>query len=413
LKKLTTLLFAIICVCVSTANAQWEILNNEISKTEIRCMASIDNNLVIGTKTGLFVSSDDGKTWNRKIIESFNHSVSSIKVYKNNLFVATTGDTTKLWVSTNLGGSWENLKWCSSNKELLHWRISSIAVDDINVVILLEGLSNGTQVYSKCLTDGDKWVWMYSDDNLPLDIETITMTKNGVYMNLPASEGPSNEVYLYYSKSIQSSWDLLKLRSVDGIKLADGIRSTNLSDSILYLGTRLGKVFSSIDNGKTFNYLNKNIKLKYISSIVTDSENRLFVATMGTGVWATGNKGYTWIQTKGMSNINIKNLIINGDYVYAFGSPSGMFRAKLSDFNIRMCVNHIIKDRAEIFPNPAIDKITIFTNEFENLKVPIFNIYGEEVKQIDINKDEDISDLPNGSYFVHIGNEFKSFMVQR
>lgn len=413
MKKLT-ILFIFICLCTIHAQSQWETLNNDISKSEIRCIASIENNLMIGTRNGLFMSSDNGETWNQKMIENSNPPITSLKVYKNNIYVATFGDTTKFCVSKDLGNSWQNLNWSTVDKKLLSWKITSIAINDANIIILIESLSNGTQVHYSS-NDGEKWNRLYSDDNLPSETESIDLSKNGLYMNLPLSDGPQNEVYLYYLKNIQDKWRFIKIPTIDGTKLADGIRSVNLTDSILYIGTRLGKVFSSIDNGKTFIYLNKNIKLKYITSILTDDETRMFVATQGTGIWATGNDGYTWAQTKGLTNVNIKDLVISGNYIYALGIPTGLFRARLSDFKLRTEISEplIRKMPINIYPNPATDKIIISSNEPNIENISVFNIFGLTVKQIELNKEENISDLPNGCYFIHVGNEFKNFMVQR
>jgi len=395
--KKIILIFAVICFSFLTSNAQWETLNNEFSKEEIKCLSSIENNIVVGTRLGLFISTDNGENWNQKMIETYDSPISSIYVSNNILYVATFGDTTKLWMSKDLGNSWINLNWNSLNKKLLFWKISSIVVNDKKITILIEG-ANGTQVYS---TEdmGKNWMISYTDVELPSGIETIKSNSSWFYMNLPSSDGPWNECYLYRTKVQLDNWRIFKIPSIDGIKLDDGIRSLWLTDSIMYIGTRLGKILSSEDEGITWKLLNKQISIKFVSSIIIDSENRMFAGTQGSGIWVTGNDGYSWLQTKGLPTVNIKDLIISGDYIYATGIPTGMFRAKLSDFAIRTDVqNDQSINSIRIFPNPVTDYIEVDQN-IEKYK--IYNLSGEIVLESNnvIGYRIELKDLTVGMYF--------------
>lgn len=73
-------------------------------------------------------------------------------------------------------------------------------------------------------------------------------------------------------------------------------------------------------------------------------------------------------------------------------------------------INKLIAEELNIYPNPATNQIVIELIETKSTSIEIKNILGQTVKTIDnrvINKNQieiDVSEFPNGLYFVQIQN---------
>ncbi len=73
-----------------------------------------------------------------------------------------------------------------------------------------------------------------------------------------------------------------------------------------------------------------------------------------------------------------------------------------------------------IFPNPSIGKFNLTTNQLENLKIKIYNVYGECILQQILTSSHqqiDLSFHPNGIYFLHLstdkGTAVKKIVISR
>jgi len=88
-----------------------------------------------------------------------------------------------------------------------------------------------------------------------------------------------------------------------------------------------------------------------------------------------------------------------------FGKATAMY------FNAPTGINEIQESRLSLYPNPAIDKITIKTSSTSTSShVTIMNLNGQKLITRQITKPKtqlDISNLPSGVYFVRITSERK------
>ncbi|MCR9287289.1 MAG: T9SS type A sorting domain-containing protein [Bacteroidetes bacterium] len=68
------------------------------------------------------------------------------------------------------------------------------------------------------------------------------------------------------------------------------------------------------------------------------------------------------------------------------------------------------ENQIQIFPNPTSGELEIVGEELEGATIKIFDNMGKQVQSLILSKQElDISDLPNGMYFIQINQEGRLF----
>jgi len=81
-------------------------------------------------------------------------------------------------------------------------------------------------------------------------------------------------------------------------------------------------------------------------------------------------------------------------------TPSSVSIKKIDETTIR------------IFPNPAYNKITVFSQDFQNLWIDIYSIEGKLLKKGRLNKSGEltIDDMPRGTYILKINTKDKQYI---
>ena len=141
------------------------------------------------------------------------------------------------------------------------------------------------------------------------------------------------------------------------------------------------------------------------------------------GFWIEkSTDAYQW-QSIGFVKGNATSSELN-TYQYEDIYPStglNYYRLKQKDFDGTVTISKMIvldfkQSQISIFPNPASDKLTIKLTETPIPKLAVFNLLGQEMKDFLIeNWDErgglilNISHLPNGVYYLKLGNEVAGF----
>jgi Secretion system C-terminal sorting domain len=103
------------------------------------------------------------------------------------------------------------------------------------------------------------------------------------------------------------------------------ISSLAANSNNIYAGTKFGGVYSSNNNGATWNQTSLS---GYTIGALALNGNYVFAGLdFGLGVFLSTNNGVNWVQT--LSNRNVFALAASGSYVFAgtFGSNGGVFRS--------------------------------------------------------------------------------------
>jgi hypothetical protein len=211
-------------------------------------------------------------------------------------------------------------------------------------------------------------------------------------------------------------------------------------------GTSWGKIFDFDSNRIYFSYiqdglifLNKNDVMSISSdygnswtdhslgdmpmnfSSLLKSGNNFFLGNSGYGFYVSSDNCNSWVKkNSGLSNLFIESIAKNDEYIFLGTESGSVYRAKVSDLT-GVDDNRQNYETNEIFPNPSssIINFQIPNKNISGSSCYITNLYGNIVKDINYlqsncddkgNSSIDVSDLPNGVYFMTItlGNKTES-----
>jgi len=155
-------------------------------------------------------------------------------------------------------------------------------------------------------------------------------------------------------------------------------------------------------NGNYASYLNSSINIYKLW--VADPDGSPITPPANIGVWTNWTfKQYDWYSAvSGIGNPNVDMNVFNGDST-AFNNLIGINTSVVSE---KSSVNNFV-----IYPNPAIDNITVENTsliEGENEMVFIFNLQGQLLLQqtmLQTKVNIDISSLTGGMYLVEVKSE--------
>ncbi len=376
------------------ARAQWvqTALRNGISGN---CFAVNENDLFVGTDSGIFRSSDNGMDW-LEVDSGFIgvNFVDNFQTSDGTLFAGTWGDG--IYFSTNDGENWAK----DSNGFPIYSEVTSFT--SIGGSFFAGTTDSG--VFRS--TDNGK-NWTYSG------LDTINITSLVEFgSNLFA--GTYGRIYL--STDSGASWHSADSGIVFG--MIDGVSSFSAVGSNIFAGTNFGnigssgngEVFLSTDSGASWNAVDSGLMCDNIFELVADGPN-LFAGTCG-GVFLTTNNGSSWAEVDtGFIFDNefsgIFALTVSAGYLFA-GVDNGIWRRPLSDFNQSgVAESTTLNSTLRIFPNPSSSSIQIMGGQPG--EVHLFDLLGREVLTSSALPNGegslDVSHLSDGMYFLRLGKQ--------
>lgn len=312
----------------SSVYGQWTQLPN-LSQNIISVYVS-NNNLIAGTESGIYYSSDNGDTWNA----SSGISTTAKSFYKdgNKLLVSS---YEKILQSTNDGISWSALPTIYTFQD-----VNTILINNTNYLVGM----NGSGIWLS-VDKGSSWVQPSTSNQGPNS--AIVSKKNKTFSSFQSSG------YFQASNDNGQTW---YSPSCNGIKIgmSSSFQDINClavkNDSILIAGTKNNGTYSQYD-GVYFSYDDGNNWTKKTNGITTTAINSIavignliFIGTNGGGVFYSSDDGNNWTAlNNGLSNSTINKLYINGSTLYA-GVSTGLFK-------IDIC--NLLKNTSSLFANSS------------------------------------------------------------
>lgn len=405
---------------------KWTLIDSSLLGQEIFNLTADGSNIIAGTRSGPYLSTDNGVNWT-DMSSGLHELYTKILFVKDSvIYTATQSDGIEIYKSTNSGKNW-NVIDLGFSQTIIY----CLAEADSTVFV-----GTGPGLY-KCTYSGSAWT-----------AEKVNTTSSAI--NCIAIDGNiilagtlSEGVFLSTDKG--ESWSEINngLTNLNITHLA--IEGTNF-----IAATKQDGMFRSSDFGNSWTAINSGLLPYPIGISCMDISGSKIVISKSDGVYLSTNLGDSWnkIRSSGVvaitilgSNIfvaigevylstnngeywkdvssglienNVSSIYLNDTYIFAGTHGNGTYSAELSKFNLTD-VTEPITDNKDIciYPNPASNKITITFPEITKYNsISIFNSLGMEVKRIASSEiignsaiNISTNDLPIGMYYCTLTNE--------
>lgn len=271
-------------IFVSTNNGlSWEAKNNGLQFYRVYTLFALDGIIFAGNEIGIYRSTDGGETWQRSH-EDYTMNFTSDG---SNLYATMGYDG--VYMTTDKGESWINIG--------LDQTLVSVLVAKGNT--LYAGTSNAVYYTTN---RGKTWTISYNGMPSPSYIMALTIKDNILFASI-ANEG------VYRSTNNGESWE----ESSDGLP-DQYVQTFFVKNNLLYAGTHYG-IFVSSNNGTSWSYTSSGINGLTISTM--NSNNGILFAGTGNGIFYS-NDGINWNETtNGIKIKSINHLVKHGSAIYA------------------------------------------------------------------------------------------------
>ena len=400
---------------------------------EISSLTHFDDFLFVGTKTGIYKSTNFGVNWNQTSINLDTVNTLSSDSYNNYIFAGVNNN--KYYVSSNGGFNWK--------KDSINSGVKSVEILSLieNSGKLFGGIPNHGIYYST--NNGVDWT-QSSLNNLTVTSFTVNggniyagTTTNGLYFssNNGNSWAPStlntglvlslmskdNSIYagtnsgIFKSTNNGTSWfqtfitnDSVYSMASNGNYIFAGSnnslrRSTNnganwslvlnlnhrytsltCNGSYVFAGT-LDGIYRSSDNGSTW-YRSYDIGYTPIYAMTKYGNN--IIAGTKKGVLLTTNNGTNWLdKNQGFSlTPSIKSFLISNNYIFA-GTSFSIWRRLINDVIYVNQISEYIPSTYNLkqnYPNPFNPSTNIMyqVKNAGTVKISVFDIQGKEIETL-------------------------------
>ena len=294
---LLTTSFLLANVLSTPTEAQWTPTNGPYS-APVLSMAANATTLFVGTETGLFLTTDVGKTWLPASGGIPNTGVQALATHGSSIYAGTSDDG--LFRSTDDGASW---------KEIDQGRLGyvrALAASDSFLFVAIhdtvyrtsEGGSAGQLITTSPL-QGEVLTLFASD------VDLVAGTVSGVFRS--------------------TDWGLHWLARSQGLPNA-GILALSKADTNLFAGVNLWGIYRSTNNGQEWTPVNNGMPASRVQAFAVLSSG-LYAGTYRAGVYRSSNEGDSWTSVKtGLWNRDVRALVPLGDTLFAGAYYGGVFR---------------------------------------------------------------------------------------
>lgn len=388
--------FLILLIFLSTfyliyCQEYWEVIYED--EASIRCIEKdIIGNLYLGTQDCMYISYDNGFSWNET---DFQGCCISFLFDLDTLFVS---NVDGIYVSFDNGTTWQLTNFPATAGPMMK--------DSSNNLFA----ANWGHIY-KSTDNGNSWNIVLSTNSNEIFNDFID-TSGGLFA---ASQHYMGEGGLYRSLDQGDNWELIGLNYHFLSSLAVNSNGELFAGSRGHYTQAIGGVYRSSDNGETWETLTNQF---YVTDMVIDSQDRIFVGCNEyTGfVWMSEDDGETWNQLESqiMTIAEIQYLTITeDDYLYAisYGDyPVNKVYRSLESTKLNENTIKINSCELSNLPNPFNPSTTIhFTlpHSFSNPVIEIFNINGQLVKILKCNHSIDFDESSRFSIIWNGTNEYQ------
>lgn len=266
----------------------------------VNCIYKNGNNLYLCMGSGLYLSANDGYSWNKISNDTLQPQAIAVTISGTNL-IASSLNSNGLRLSTNNGMNWTIIpnspsytsKFLKKGNTLFSWYNGGV-------------LTSENDGYNWVLKGSVPWGFSYG---WPL----ATFDTLGSYLIAGTCDSG-----VFISSNNGVNW----IAKNNGLTNKQ-IRSLSVGGQNIYAGTNYGGIFKSSDYGAS--WFNIGFGGEYVSSILVSGIN-IFVGVERKGIYMSSNNGTSWIpMNNGCGNTGINTLYQYGSNIYAGTSTNGIF----------------------------------------------------------------------------------------
>jgi hypothetical protein len=265
------------------------------------------SNIYAGTAlAGVFLSTDDGVTWARRISGLGNLSVNALKICGSYLFAGTNGG---MFRTSNGGVLWEEV-----DADL---PTSSVRAFTVTTSVGGRKLFAGTTVgYYTSLDDGDTWVKADTGIDHPY---AYALASIGTTIFAGSWDGA------YRSLDNGEHW----ITSYTGLS-ASNVYSLLVHDGNIYAGTEEG-IFITTNLGESWSDINNGLdNVSYVYALA-EAGGTIFAGDALNGVFRSTNGGGSWSDISGnLPDSSVNALAVSGSWLLAGSQGFGVLRTSLT-----------------------------------------------------------------------------------
>jgi len=381
------IIFLIVSLSPISLFCQWQQLD---SKTTIVSVFAFKSSLVVGTKNGIYRSTDNGENWVQTLPKK---TITTFLIHDSTLFASSLG--TLIYLSTDEGLTWNKIsKFGGDAYSLINY----------DSLIFSALFNNGI---NKSTDDGLTWV--KSDSGLSIEHVYALATLSGDII----AGGYGG---IFRSSDTGRSWEPSGLSG----KTIFCFRADTQS-SVLFAGLYEDGIHRSTDNGHTWVKLENELSASTIFAI--DREGDKLIVASDSGIFISLDSGMRWTRLLSESTSCVA---FNDQYLFV-GAPEGFWRLPFSQLAVKESLQtHRTQSYVECYPNPFSSSTTVHYDnpDYNFVSLKIYNTLGQEVATLvqgqivkgiyDVRWDA--INLPKGLYYCRLNAgsiaETKTIIVQ-
>jgi len=305
----------------------------DFDRQNINCLLMNNGKLFAGTNRGLYISTNNGNNWIRTDSSLFANEIHCLTVFNNDVLV---GTKVGLFKSTNNGDSWI----VQINNMASYNIICFTQVDSTIFIGTTHGLYKSTnnekifELQNNGLAGGNIFDIIFDDEKMYA----------GTYEEGILISSDYGEIWTGYDNQFRNS-SIYRLGAINGnifaglympggfwytsdnginwknISASSGLSNTNIGcikndDKNIFVGTWSG-LFISSDNGLNWNSVNDDINSYSIKDVLV-KENEIYVSTLRDGVFSSLDYGKTFSQSvSGLPATAITSLALSKENLIA------------------------------------------------------------------------------------------------
>jgi hypothetical protein len=403
-------------MCLNANEGKWILKNdfdiriNAINKNkETICLSLLDNKTMTPISY-IFISNDNGNTWDTVFTHKrnfFDLGIKSLSVVSDDVIYAQ-GKDFKIFKTVNKGMKWDTLNVDSqkSDSRKLHFFDENIGV---------ASWVSGSLYFTN--NGGDNWESIFNESEKPAIWDVHIDNDTTIYFLARYIIDDTSQTRLYFTNNYGLEWDYHIVPNCHNITILDKSNLYIATDELVSDADeqRYSIIYYSSDNGETWNIkFKQNYGFNWGLSKIAffDENNGIAVGAYGL-IFRTIDAGESWTRELfdtpyfhlHQLGSPISNILMMDKHNALLTYPPNKIFMAYSETHVASS----IQNQSYIFPNPSSNSINISDIEYIG-QYQIYNSIGQSVDSGYSNNNQvQVNNLQPGVYFLKASSNARFF----